>query len=89
MENSFSTLKNGKVSASVWAKKETKEIYPANKNSFGFNAVQDFRTEFYNKYGCKMKANQGKSDTSKFYFSQKSMNEAGFILVKRGENKLW
>ena len=90
MKNSFDLLKNGKVSNNVWAKESTKEIYPANRNSFGFNAQQaSFDSEFYKKYGKDMKLNQGKGNYSSFTYSAKSMNDAGFILVKRGESPLW
>ena len=89
MENSFKTLKNGKVANNVWANISTKEIFPANKNSFGYNMVQVIGDVFYEKYGKNLKYNQGKSDYTKFYHSAKSMNEIGFVLVKRGDSKLW
>ena len=34
MKTNFELLKNGKVAVTVWANQETKEIYPANSNSF-------------------------------------------------------
>ena len=89
MNTNFDLLKNGKVAVAVWANPTTKEIYPANKNSFGYNAEEHFGDAFYNKYGCHLKTNQGKSDYRKFYYSAKSMESIGFILVKRGENPLF
>lgn len=88
MKTQFELQKNGKVATSVWANIETKEIYPANKNSFGFNALKQF-DEFYDKYGKNLKTNQGKSDYTKFYYSEKSMLSVGFKLVKRGDVPLW
>ena len=88
MKVNFELLKNGKNAVTVWANPSTKEIYPANKNSFGFNALRSF-DEFYDKYGKNLKTNQGKSDYAKFYYSAKSMESVGFKLVKRGENPLW
>ena len=86
----FDTLKNGLNSTTVWANATTKEIYPANRNSFGYNArAAAFGSDFYKKYGCNMKTNQGKSDYSSWYYSAKSMQEIGFVLVKRGEKTLW
>lgn len=90
MENQFKLLKNGKVAETVWANFETKEIYPANRNSFGYNANQaSYDSEFYKKYGCNLKLNQGKSDYTKFYYSAKSMESIGFRLVKRGDLPLF
>ena len=89
MKATFDLLKNGKVSVSVWANPETKEIYPANRNSFGFNAVNCIGDEFWHKYGENMKVNQGKSDYHKFYYSAKSMQSVGFQLVMRGDAPLW
>lgn len=90
MKNQFETLKNRNVAVTVWAKPDTKEIYPANRNSFGYNALQAaYDSEFYKKYGKNMKLNQGKGDYTKFYYSAKSMNEAGFVLVLRGQKPLW
>jgi|JI10StandDraft_1071094.scaffolds.fasta_scaffold4582650_1 hypothetical protein len=90
MKNQFDILKNGNVATTVWAKIETKEIYSANKNSFGYNALQaGYDSDFYKKYGKNMKLNQGKSNYSKFSYSAKSMNEAGFVLVMRGQKPLW
>jgi len=89
MENKFNILKNGKVGVSVWANATTKEIYPANRNSFGYNAQYDLNSWFWDKYGKNMKTTQGKSDYTKFYYSAKSMQDAGFQLVLRGQNPLW
>lgn len=89
MKTNFDLLKNGKVAINVWANPTTKEIYPANKNSFGFNAVHCIGDIFWFKYGRNMKVNQGKSNYRSFYYSAKSMQENGFQLVKRGENPLW
>lgn len=89
MKTSFDLLKNGKSASNVWANVATKEIYPANKNSFGFNACHVIGNEFWNKYGRNMKVNQGRHDYTRFYYSAKSMQEVGFQLVKRGENPLW
>ena len=89
MKATFDILKNGKNASNVWANPTTKEIYPANKNSFGFNAVHCIGDEFWKKYGRNMKINQGKSDYRMFYYSAKSLQEIGFLLVKRGENTLW
>lgn len=85
----FELLKNGNVAKTVWANKETKEIYPANRNSFGYNAQFILADWFYKKYGKSMKTNQGKKDYTKFYYSAKSMKEAGFELVLRGEKPLF
>lgn len=90
MKNLFELLKNGKVANNVWANVTTKEIYPANRNSFGFNALQaSFESDFYKKYGKDMKLNSPKSRNGAFSYSEKSMNESGFVLVKRGEVPLW
>lgn len=88
MKAQFDLLKNGKNATTVWANVETKEIYPANRNSFGYNALKKY-DDFYDKYGKNLKTTQGKSDYSKFYYSEKSMNSIGFKLVMRGENPLW
>ena len=89
MATSFTLLKNGNVAETVWANKETHEIYPANRNSFGYNAVYILGNEFYKKYGCNLKLNQGKSDSRKFFYSAKSMESIGFQLVMRGNCPLW
>ena len=88
MKTKFDLLKNGKNSQSVWANAKTKEIYPANKNSFGYNAQKRF-DDFYEKYGQNLKVNQGKSDYHLFYYSEKSMQSVGFELITRGEMPLW
>lgn len=82
-------LKNGKNAETVWANPDTQEIYPANKNSFGYNAKYISGDWFYKKFGKDMPLNQGKADPRKFYYSAKSMESAGFRLVKRGSNPLW
>jgi hypothetical protein len=90
MKFTFELLKNGKNAKTVWAKKETQEIYPANKNSFGYNAKQAaYNSDFYIKYGKDMKLNQGKGNSSLFTYSAKSMQENGFELVLRGDAPLW
>lgn len=89
MKTQFDLLKNGKVATTVWANKETKEIYPANRNSFGYNAEYHLCDDFYNKYGCNLKTNQGKSNPRMFYYSAKSMESVGFRLVMRGADPLW
>ena len=89
MKTSFDLLKNGKVAQSVWANPTTKEIYPSNKNSFGFNAVCRIGDYFWEKYGKNMKVNQGKADCRSFYYSAKSIQQNGFQLVKRGDNPIW
>ena len=85
----FSLLKNGNVAQTVWANLETKEIYPANKNSFGVNAQYILGDWFYQKYGKNLKTNQGKSDYTKFYYSAKSMESVGFKLILRGSKPLF
>ena len=88
--NKFALLKNGNVATTVWANPSTKEIYPANRNSFGYNASQaPYGSDFYNKYGKDMKVNQGKSNYSQFTYSAKSMQELGFVLVLRGTAPLF
>lgn len=89
MTTKFDLLKNGNVATTVWANPTTKEIYPANRNSFGYNAEYKLGNSFYEKYGKNMKINQGKGDYTKFYYSAKSMNEVGFVLVTRGTKPLW
>ena len=91
MTTSFELLKNGMNAKAVWANPQTKEIYPANRNSFGWNAcAADYGTPFYEKYGRNMKINQGRgSNYRNYYYSARSMQEMGFKLVMRGENPLW
>jgi hypothetical protein len=89
MKTTFETLKNGKNSVAVWANPTTKEIYPANRNAFGYNAEEHLGDAFYNKYGKNLKTTQGKSDSRKFYYSAKSMESVGFQLVLRGKAPLW
>jgi hypothetical protein len=85
----FDLLKNGNVKNTVWANPTTKEIYPANKNRFGYNALSVIGDEFYQKYGKNLKTNQGKSDYTKFYYSAKSMESVGFRLVLRGTSPIF
>jgi len=88
MKTTFDLLKNGKNATSVFANEKTKEIYPAHRNSFGYNAEQK-DDDFYQKYGKKLKLSQGKSDYRKFYYSEKQMNSIGFFLLERGKMPLW
>ena len=39
MKTSFDLLKNANNATAVWANVNTKETYPANRNSFGWNAL--------------------------------------------------
>ena len=89
MKTNFDLLKNGKVAVTVWANQETKEIYPANSNSFGYNACYVIGNQFWNKYGKNLKSSQGKFDCNRFYYSAKQMQSVGFELVKRGDLPLW
>ena len=89
MTTKFELLKNGNVAKTVWANPTTKEIYPANRNSFGHNAEYRLGDDFYMKYGKNLKQNQGKGDYSRFYYSAKSMESIGFKLVKKGDQPLW
>lgn len=89
MKTTFDTLKNGKNATTVWANPTTKEIYPANRNSFGYNAEYHLGDDFYNKYGKNLKTTQGKADCRKFYYSAKSMESVGFKLVLRCENPIF
>jgi ABC-type Fe3+ transport system substrate-binding protein len=88
MTNTFELLKNGKVSTAVWANPTTKEIYPANRNSFGYNAQYHYGDDFYSKYGKGLKTNAGKVARGLFY-SAMSMESVGFKLVVRGSQPLW
>ena len=90
METTFTTLKNGKNAVAVWANPTTKEIYPANRNSFGYNALYNLGDVFFEKYGQGLKINQSKGNHGRtFSYSAKSMESVGFQLVLRGENRLW
>lgn len=89
MKANFDLLKNGKVSKTIWANVETKEVYPAHQSSFGYNALMDYRDEFYNKYGHKMSVSWTKGLRPMPCYSAKQMQSAGFQLVKRGESPLW
>lgn len=89
MKTNFDLLKNGNVSKTVWANINTKEIYPANSNSFGYNALLDRSNPFYEKYGCNLKISWTKSVHSVPCYSAKQMQSVGFQLVKRGDSPLW
>lgn len=89
MNANFDLLKNGKVAKTVWANVETKEIYQANSNSFGYNALMDRDDDFYKKYGVNLKISWTKSYHSLPCYSAKQMKSVGFVLVKRGEVPLW
>lgn len=89
MKTSFDLLKNGKVGTAVWANPTTKETYPANRNSFGWNAEYHLGNAFYEKYGKNLKTTQGRANSRMFYYSAKSMESVGFKLVLRGEMPLW
>jgi hypothetical protein len=89
MTNSFELLKNGKVATAVWANPTTKEIYPANRNSFGWNAQHFSGNEFFHKYGKNLKTTQGRVNFRNFFYSAKSMESVGFKLVLRGDSPLW
>lgn len=89
MKVTFELLKNGKVAKTVFANPATKEIVIANRNSFGHNVERIYGDAFYEKYGKDLKTNQGKSDYTKFYYSEKSMNSLGFVLVTRGQMPLF
>ena len=89
MKTNFDLLKNGNVAKTVWANEETKEIYPANSNSFGWNALLDRSDNFYKKYGVNLKISWTKSYHSLPCYSAKQMQSVGFQLVKRGDNPLW
>lgn len=88
MKTQFELLKNGCVATTVWANPTKREIYPANRNSFGYNAEYHFGDEFYNKYGKDLKVNPGKVARGLFY-SARSMESVGFQLVMRGKLPLW
>lgn len=89
MEATFTLLKNGNNAVTVWANAETKEICIANRNPFGYNMTRGLDSDFDRKYGCFMKTTQGRGDYRKFYYSAKSMQEAGFTLVLRGSKPLF
>lgn len=89
MKTKFDLLKNGSVAKTVWANLETKEIYPANSNSFGYNALLSRNDLFYKKYGCNLKISWTKSVHSLPCYSAKQMQSVGFELVKRGDKPLW
>lgn len=90
MKNQFELLKNGKNANAVWANPETKEIYPANRNSFGYNALQaGYETEFYKKYGCNMNLNRPNTRYGQYSYSARQMEAIGFKLVMRGQSPLF
>jgi hypothetical protein len=89
MKNTFDLLKNGKVATAVWANPTTNETYPANRNSFGWNAERVIGDAFYQKYGVDLKTTQGRVNYRRFFYSAKSMESVGFKLVLRGELPLW
>jgi hypothetical protein len=89
MKTNFDLLKNGNVAKTVWANEETKEIYPANSNSFGWNALLDRSDNFYKKYGVNLKISWTKSVHSLPCYSANEMKRVGFKLVCRGDNPLW
>ena len=90
INNQFELLKNGNVAKSVWANPTTKEIYPANRNSFGYNAIQaNYQSEFYKNHGQFMKLNAPKGISGLFSYSANSMKERGFILVMRNDKPLF
>ena len=89
MKNTFELLKNGNVAETVWANPSTREIVKANRNTFGYNMLVDYRSAFYSKYGINMKSNQGKSSRSGFSYSARQMESIGFQLVMRGSAPLW
>jgi len=89
MTTQFEISKKNTVKVTVWANPTTQEIYPANRNSFGWNAERVIGDEFYKKYGFDLKHSQGKADFRKFYYSANEMRKAGFQLVQRGQSPLW
>lgn len=89
MTHTFEISKKNTVKVTVWANPTTQEIYPANRNSFGWNAECNKSDEFYVKYGKNLKLSQGKADFRKWYYSANEMNKVGFILVMRGQRPLW
>ena len=89
MKTNFDLMKNGSVSKTVWANPETKEVYPANRNPFGYNALLDRGDDFYKKYGVNLKVSWTKSAHSQPCYSAMRMQSVGFQLVKRGDSPLW
>ena len=89
MKANFDLLKNGNVSKTVWANPETKEIYPANSNPFGYNALWDRGDDFYKKYGHKMSVSWTKGLHPMPCYSARQMQSVGFRLVRRGDSPLW
>lgn len=74
MKTNFDLFKNGKVSVSVWANPQTKEIYPANKNSFGHNAEHHHGNAFYARYGKNLKKHREEQITDSSTILQKRWN---------------
>lgn len=97
MKTQFDLLKKGNVAITVWANAKTKEIYPANRNSFGYNALHKTYDDqrdigyngFYEKYGKNLKYYQGKGNFKSFSYSANGMQSVGFQLVLRGDKPLW
>jgi len=88
MKTTFTTLKNGKNSVTVFANIETKQIVLANKNSFGHNVIMGADKEF-DLLARNLKYNQGKADYTQFTYSQRGVESLGFKLVKRGDSILF
>jgi hypothetical protein len=89
MKTQFQLLKNGNVAQTVWANATTKEIYPANRTPWGYNAHKVYNDEFYNKYGHELKYSQGKGNYKNFYYPASQMQKVGFQIVTRGSAPLW
>jgi len=89
MTHTFEISKKNTVKVTVWANPTTQEVYPANRNSFGWNAECNKQDEFFAKYGKYLKLSQGKADWRRLYYSANEMCKAGFQLVQRGQSPLW
>ncbi len=91
METQFQLFKYGNVSKTVFANPDTKEIYPAHRTGInnGYNAVCVKDDEFYIKYGHKLRTTQCRRNYKMFFYSEKAMNSAGFILVRRSQKPLF
>jgi len=88
LTSEFRLMGNGKVAVAVWANPSTKEVYPANRTPWNFNAPHSL-DGFYAKYGKGLRLSQGKGNYRAFYYSAAQMRALGFQLVKRGESPLW
>lgn len=90
MTTTFTTFKNGKVSKTVFANPNTKQIVVANINSFGCNVRCGLDAEF-DKLANEnnLKRNLGKNIKNGFSYSQKDVESLGFILVKNGDTPLF